>query len=227
MFDKIKFYKHYDMQKQLTLTILTPYLAPDRPLLKDIFPFEHNGRNWHVASNPHSIIMIAQYAENRLPPPDHAFPNLLAIIPAFNCQLQIRIEDLNETYFSIPLVNQEVTYECETCNGDGTFTHDGFDYDCKTCNETGKIKTGRLEKAKDPAKDILINGIPIDSKHVYMMLNVIKQAGVSSVTLRHSSENKPLLFELDDTIMILIAQKHYNDENPRKETVAVKIHGIN
>lgn len=226
MFDKIKFYKHYDMQKELTLAILTPYLAPDRPALKDIFPIDYNGRNWHVASNPHSVIMIAQEPGNSFPIPDHNFPDLIRIIPETNCHLQIRIEDLNETYFTIPLVDQEVTYECETCDGNGTFTHDGYDYDCKTCDQTGKIKTGRLEKVKDPGKDIMINGIVISSHHVFMMLNVIKQAGVSSVSLIHSSPEKPLLFKLDDTIMILVAQKHYDDENPRRETISVKIHGI-
>ncbi len=142
------------MDKKHTLELLNRFVDRDRNTLKSPWVHRLNSKNYYCASDAYNIVMIPTNADNEINEEDLAeplkHPNLDNLIPNFDLKHVINFAALKKSYIDIPMVMQPVIIECDACEGSGQFEHYDQYYDCKSCNETGKYKTGREEKIKDP-----------------------------------------------------------------------------
>jgi hypothetical protein len=123
-------------------------------------------------------------------------------MPVLDCRIDIPIANLKDAYESIPMVKQEITHECDACDGDGKFDHYGETYECKTCDETGEVGTGRFETVKDPDTKLIIGEACFTNRLVKTLIDAVDYTKCVSLQIRSQKAVGLTVFELDEKILI-------------------------
>lgn len=208
------------MSKELTNKLLSLYRDLNaREGMRYFMPIEWDGRKWCSATEGHHLILIPETEENKLEPPPCKPVNVAGVIPKFDCKIQVPLKTLKNIYNEIPLITQEVTEECEVCDGDGKFEHYGEWYNCKTCKESGVVATGEFKKVKDPNIFIGIGCTSYESKFIDTLIKVLDFTNCTDVCIRYQKVTGITIFELDNGIIIGICAKGCNEDNEKILTV--------
>lgn len=216
--------KSYTMNKELTIKLLSLYRELDnRETLKHFMPVRWNGKNWCGATEGHHFILIPENEENKVEQPPCTTVDIARIIPEFDCIITVPITELKSTYDSIPLVDEEITEECDCCEGVGRFEHYGHDYDCQSCDETGEIGTGRFEKVKDTTTDIKIGVSRFKPRFIKTLIEVVEYTNCQRLEIRRQKHNSLTIFELGNQILVGIMCLMDNDEHETKERKVVTV----
>ena len=209
------------MNKEQTNKLLSMYREFDqRETMRHFMPVEWNGKKWCAATEGYHFILIPENDENKLEEPPCKTVDIATVVPEFNCITEISISNLKSTFESIPMVNKEITEECEACEGDKKFEHYGEWYDCKTCDEKGVVGIGKFENVKDPNTAIKIGLATFVSRFIKTLINVIDYTNCQRLEIRYQKETGVTIFELGNQILIGIASKYELYDNENVVTVA-------
>ena len=173
-------------------------------------PIEWSNKKWCAGAISKALILIPENEYNKLPEPEEKQPDFAAIIPSYNTNMPIAINALIEGIDDIAFVPMEELVECDICDGKKRFLHGTKYYNCKECDETGAVSTGIQENVKDPKTGIKIKGHIFDPNHIDFLVSIIKFSKTEKLRIVYTDGNKEftkVLFELDDSILILLVQE--------------------
>lgn len=208
------------MTNEQTQKLLSMYREADsRETMSYFMPVEWNGKKWCAATQGNHFILIPENDKNKLQKPYFKTVDIAKIIPEFNCETEVSIGNLRSAFESIPIVDEEVTGDCDSCDGDGKFIHFGEWYYCKTCNETGEYKTGVFEKVEDPNVVIKIKLATFQNKFIKTLINVIDYTNCLSLKIRCQKEVGLTFFELGNGIFIGISSVYNLNDSQTVVTV--------
>jgi hypothetical protein len=199
------------MNLELTHKLMRPYLCADgREKLSDIFPAEYLSKLWNCATDALQFIMVRVTAENIIASPNHAFPTLTGVIPEYNMNRSLSVDVFQEAYKNIPIIEQEITFKCDSCDGDGRFFHSGHHYKCKSCDQTGKVGIGKMESVKDPSYSITINNVKHNPALIAQMLCVAESLDLTQIEVKYiaaADYPKASIFHLGQDVIVGIIGK--------------------
>jgi hypothetical protein len=189
------------MKRELTEKLLKSFQRSDpyRSSLDHFMPIEFEGKKYCVATSAHHFIMIPETKENKLNKPGGKVVNFAGILKPLDLNIKFPVKSLVDAYDSIEIVERDITEECPSCDGEGTFEHCGIDYDCQYCDGDGNYKTGKKETVKDPDARLLINDKRIKPEFIKDIINVISQVDGKVLSVRYSAFMS--IFELDGSIL--------------------------
>ena len=209
------------MNNELTQKLLQLYINRDAPksMIYPI-PTEWDNKKWIGATEGHHFILIEENEENKVEIPNNKPVNIAAVIPNFNCNKSIDIISLIETYNSIPIIDVDITEDCDACDGDGKFEHYGEFYSCKTCDSKGFVGTGKTKKIADPDCAIKIGIAKLTNKFIGTLVTVLIETDCKRLVIKTENENGLNIFCLDDKIYIgIMIASILSDSNKNFVTV--------
>ncbi len=196
------------MNKELTEKLLSMYRDIEGgKKMRYFMPLEWNDKKWCAATDGHQFILIPENNENKLEKPPIETVNIAGIMPVFDWCVNVPIESIKDAYESIELIKEEITTECQACDGEGTFEHDGYDYDCKSCDEKGYIGTGKFEMIKNPDVVIRIGIANYANRFIKTLIDVCNITNCQRLEIRSQRDYGLTIFELGNQIIIGLMSK--------------------
>jgi hypothetical protein len=158
---KIKF-----MDKETSIQLLHRFTDINRHNMSNPFRQDLTIGKYLCATNGDIVVLIPETKENQIGESNIKYPNINGILPEFKDDALIDFEYILKLYSDVPIIEMEITEDCESCDGKGVFTHYKYTYDCKYCDEKGKIGTGTNEKIKDPNTVFRFKEINVPIKYI-------------------------------------------------------------
>lgn len=193
------------LTKEFTNHLLSMFVGNDelRESLNQYFTIDWLNKKWCCSTDAHSLIIIPENEDNKLPEPKLRPPDAVRVIPEFSIDEKIDIADLKKQYDDIEMVKNELTDLCEACEGVGRFEHFDIWYDCETCDETGESGTGVFEDVKNPDKHIVIGEALFAHFQIKRIIDVIDLTESDELTLLSKGKHSTHLFKLNIGIYII------------------------
>lgn len=170
------------MNRETKLALLNKFVSKDRHSMSKPFIQELSIGKYLCATDTHVAILIPDSGGIELVKDDSIKPpNINYILPGFTDTAVLDIDRLKQIYDEVPMVEQPIMGECDSCDGDGEFEHYGFTYECEKCNSEGEIKTSQNETVKHPNTVVEINELHISLTYIKSIIEVVSMCGAKSI----------------------------------------------
>jgi hypothetical protein len=211
------------MNKETALQILRNFLDHSRENLSHPFSQELSIGKYLCATDATTIVLIPETKGNAIENvPGILPPNINGILKDFSNPTSLNFIYLKSLYDEISIIERYRTVECESCDGQGKFSHYSYYYDCKECDETGKIETTQKEKVKDPNTVMLFKDCIISTKKIEAIFFIQKFIS-EPIELKILYSDRALTwFQIND-IIIGIAALSQLDDKVVKEWKIIKV----
>lgn len=219
------------MDKETTLKLLNRFTTRERDTLAKPFSQELKIGKYLCATDAKIVVLIPETEENKIEtaedlqlPPNKRPPNVNGILPDFKSEDEIVLDfnDIFKLYSDIPIIERFRMDVCDSCDGDGKFTHYGNDYDCKECDEMGEVQTSFLEKVKNPCTVFRFKENNIVMEHIIGMIAIFNNAKPKTFSIVKSS-HAIMWFKMDEIFIGCCVKNNLSDEKKTWDIVNVEL----
>lgn len=217
------------MNRETTLKLLYRFVDHSRPHMDKPFSQELKIGKYLCATDANKILLIPETEEIKIEKAENYNPpNVNGILPEFDKEPTIELDSkyIFKLFNDIPIVERYRMEECESCDGEGSFTHYRHSYACKMCDELGEVQTMHLEKVKNPNTVFRFNETDIELKNIAWLLEVFNT--VLPKTLFIAKLGKAIIwFKLDETYVVFSTKIDIEEEKNKWDVVQVDLNNKN